>query len=74
VIASAALPSPRPQHHSSIRWQADCGAQGRQAEHRSQRGSCFSYLSPRIPLVTSWPPPGVQLAADQEAMSAYRDS
>jgi len=31
VITSAALLSQRQQHHRSIRWQADRGAQGRQA-------------------------------------------
>jgi len=31
VTASAAILGPRSQQHSSIRWQADCGARGHQA-------------------------------------------
>jgi hypothetical protein len=43
VTASAVLLSPRLQHHSSIRWQAGCGAQGRQARApQSARQLLFS--------------------------------
>ena len=74
VIASAVLLSQRPQHHRSIRWQAGCGAQGRQA--RAPQPARQLLFPPQPADTASDEPPAdrkPELATDREAGSAYLD-
>lgn len=74
MITSAALLSQRLQHHRSIRWQADCGAQGRQARApQPARQLLFSPQPADTVSDKAGRRPEAELAVDREAVSAYLD-
>jgi hypothetical protein len=74
VITPAVLLRQRLQHPRSIRWQVGCGAQGRQALSTAADTAVAFLASARgYPQRRDGRTPGAELAASQEAMTAYLD-